>query len=239
MNLVLSEHERRVIGVLMEKSMAQPEYYPMTANAIVAACNQRNNRDPIMELDEVAVSATLDALRKRGLVEQILPAPGARTDRFRHKIDVCFGWGPRERAIVAELLLRGPQTPGELRSRGSRLTAFENLDAVHTVLEALRTCDPPVVAPLPREPGQSAIRFTHLFYPEGEIPTVAGVVPNTGRHESCEPPGMARPSPERVAGTTSSGRTDLARLEAELAELRSHLLQLARRIEALEAGRSS
>ncbi|HOW69681.1 MAG TPA: YceH family protein [Phycisphaerae bacterium] len=239
MNMMLSEHERRVIGVLLEKSMAQPEYYPMTAHAVVAACNQRNNRDPIMELDEVAVSATLDALRKRGLVEQILPAPGARTDRFKHKIDVCFGWGPRERAIVAELLLRGPQTPGELRSRGSRLVAFEDLDAIHTVLEALRTCEPPVVAPLPREPGQSAIRFTHLFYPEGEQPTVAHVVTTAGRCESCAPPGLVRPSVERAAGATSPGGGDLARLEAELAEWRSYLLELARRVEALEAGRNS
>lgn len=231
MEMTLNEHERRIIGVLMEKSMSQPEYYPMTANAIVAGCNQRNNRDPVMELDEVAVSATLDTLRRRGLVEQILPAPGARTDRFKHRIEVCYGWGPRERAIVAELLLRGPQTPGELRTRCSRFVAFEDLDAVHTVLEALRTCDPPVVAPLPREAGQSAIRFTHLFYPEGEQPAApsptgpneAGTATATAR-TACPPPGAA-----------SAVAADLQDLRAQMADLRNQLGQLALRIEAIEA----
>lgn len=223
MEMTLNEHERRIIGVLMEKSMSQPEYYPMTANAIVAGCNQRNNRDPVMELDEVAVSTTLDVLRKRGLVEQILPAPGARTDRFKHRIEVCFGWGPRERAIVAELLLRGPQTPGELRTRCSRFVAFEDLDAVHTVLEALRTYDPPVVTPLPREAGQSAIRFTHLFYPEGELPAV--------------PPPAAQNEPisSRPARATPPEAADIQDLRCQVAELRDQLSQLTRRIEVMEA----
>src|SRR3990167_6536643 len=105
--------ERRVLGVLIQKS----------------------NRDPEMELDEVSVGATLSDLRKRGLVEHIYPAPGARTDRFQHKIEAAFGWAARERAIMTELLLRGPQTVGELRTRCSRMAPFESIEIVSNVLD--------------------------------------------------------------------------------------------------------
>jgi hypothetical protein len=166
----LNEIERRVLGSLMEKSIASPEYYPMTENALVAACNQKQNRDPVMELDGEAVWSALESLRQRGLVSMVLPPPGARTNRFKHETEAHYGWPKRERAIMAELLLRGPQTVGELRTRCSRLVPFEDLEAVTIVLDNLAQRDPPMVAALPREPGRSAVRYTHLLYPPGEAP---------------------------------------------------------------------
>lgn len=109
--------ERRVLGVLLEKSLAQPSYYPMTLNAVVNACNQKSNRDPTMNLNEDAVWDALDALRERGLVARMLAGMSGRVDRFKHEAKTHFGWEKPQRAVMAELLLRGPQTVGELRSR--------------------------------------------------------------------------------------------------------------------------
>lgn len=239
MDQTFNEIERRVLGVLMEKAMTQPDYYPMTLNAITAGCNQRSNRDPVMALDEVAVQAALDALRQRGLVEHVLPAPGGRTDRFRHKVEARFSWSPRERAVVAELLLRGPQTSGELRTHCSRMVPFDSLDIVGNVLEMLRSADPPVVAPLPREPGRAAIRYTHLFYPEGEQPTVDSAPPAVSmapRTPAC-PPSEAAASIDRFPAASvevSHVQTQLDDLQAELAEVINELSELRRRIEAVE-----
>lgn len=169
--VVLDEFERRVLGVLMEKALAQPEYYPMTLNALVAACNQKQNRDPVMSLGENTIHDALERLRERHLVTLVFPAPGARTNRYKHEVDAVFGWQPRERVVVTELLLRGPQTAGELRTHCSRLMPFENLDAVSMVLDCLANYDPPVATALPREPGRSAIRFAHRLYPDDEQPS--------------------------------------------------------------------
>jgi len=213
--------ERRVLGVLIEKSMTQPEYYPMTANAIVAACNQKSNRDPVMELDEVAVDATLTALRKRGLVEQFFPAPGARTDRFKHKIEAAFGWGARERAIMTELLLRGPQTVGELRTHCSRMAPFEELETVSNVLDTLSRGESPVVAALPREPGRSAIRYTHLLYPEDEAVALAPSPPPT---TATPPTHAAAPGP--VGSEVHDLRAQIDALRNEVADLRREINEI-------------
>lgn len=216
--------ERRVLGVLMERSMTQPEYYPMTLNAVVVACNQKSNRDPLMELDEVSVNAALTDLRKRGLVEHIFPAPGARTDRFKHKIEAAFGWGARERAVMAELMLRGPQTVGELRTHCSRMAPFESLDIVSNVLESLGQGESPFVAPMPREPGRSAVRYRHLLYPEDEVPTELAAPLSPGLAE------QARLSP--VSPDTSSGiRQELEELRGQVAGLRREVDELKRRVE--------
>jgi len=201
--VVLDEFERRVLGVLMEKALAQPEYYPMTLNALVAACNQKQNRDPVMSLGEDTIHDALERLRERHLVTLVFPAPGARTNRYKHEVDAVFGWQPRERAVVTELLLRGPQTAGELRTHCSRLMPFENLDAVSMVLDCLANYDPPVATALPREPGRSAIRFTHRLYPDGEQP--AG-----DREDANVTPAMATQS-----ATAPAASPDLAaRIEA-------------------------
>ena len=215
----LSANERRVLGVLMEKAMTQPETYPMTANAITSGCNQKQNRDPVMSLDEDTVWDTLEALRERGLVTVVLPGPGARTKRFRHAADEHYRWQPRERAVMTELLLRGPQTVGELRQRCSRMMNFESLDAITAVLECLAQYDPPYVAAMPREPGRSAIRHTHLLYPENEQPQPATGSP-TGEAETPAQP--------------LENRADQATFSDEIADLREEVADLRRRLETIE-----
>ncbi len=230
----LQETERRVLGVLMEKSIAQPDYYPMTTNAVVAACNQKNNRDPIMELDDSGVDAALDELRKRGLVSVVLPAPGARTTRYRHETAGRFGWERRVSALMTELFLRGPQTPGELRSRASRLAAFENVDAVMTTLEHMQQSDPPLVKALPRQAGQSAVRYMHLLYPPEEMAAVEASAPSSvaGAAHVATRSESASESRSTAGGSLQAQvdelRAQVARLSAELEELRG-------RFSALEA----
>ena len=217
MQLTLNELERRVLGVLLEKSLAQPSYYPMTLNAIVAACNQKSNRDPLMHLDEDRVWDTLDVLRERGLVSRILAGMGSRVDRFRHEAKTALGWEKPQRAIMAELLLRGPQTVSDLRARCSRMCAFENSESVAAVLTSLSESDPPRVAPLPRGPGQSVVRFTHLLYPEAEQPSAA--------------PPITEPA-SRVE--TPPAIQDEETLRAELDRLHAAVADIQRRLEAIE-----
>lgn len=221
MEYELNGVERRVLGVLIEKARAQPEYYPMTVNAVVVACNQKTNRDPLMELDEATVDDTLEHLRQRGLTQLVLPAPGARTKRYRHLASSVFVWSPKDEAIMAELLLRGPQTAGELRTHCSRLVPFESMEIVTNVLEDLASRTPPLVAAMPRERGRSAIRYRHLLYPAGEEPAVAAALP--GETASSAPPGA-----ESLTST-------VGRLETEVAELRSQLDAIARRLASLES----
>ncbi|MCB9867096.1 MAG: YceH family protein [Phycisphaerales bacterium] len=231
MTTELNEIERRVLGALMEKSMANPEYYPMTENALVAACNQKQNRDPVMELDGEAVWSALESLRERGLVSMVLPAPGARTKRFKHEVEAHFGWPKRERAIMAELLLRGPQTTGELRTRCSRFAPFDDLEAVTLVLENLAQREPPMVATLPREPGRSAVRYAHRLYPADESPTAqAGGTLATAVLSGA--PSIAEGSAPAVqpgAARAGGGADEIAALRAEVAELRARLERLEQR----------
>lgn len=187
MDRTLNELERRIVGVLLEKSLTQPAYYPMTVSALVAAANQKTNREPVMDLDDEAVLDTLDELRERGLVTEIMATEGSRTNRYRHEVGAVFGWQQREKAVMTELLLRGPQTAGELRTRCSRMMPFEGLEAVSMVLDCLAKYDPPVTAPLPRVPGQSAIRHTHLLYPQEEQPETA-TTPTPGPSAPAPPP---------------------------------------------------
>lgn len=221
--IALNEIERRVLGALMEKSMASPEYYPMTENALVAACNQKQNREPVMELDGDAVWAALESLRERGLVGVVLPGPGARTKRYKHEVDAKFGWHKRERAVMTELLLRGPQTPGELRSRCSRMAPFDDLEAVTLVLDNLAQADPPMVTALPREPGRSAVRYAHQLYPEGELP--AGPAPRTPIAST----GCA------AAENSAGDGAEAARLAAEVARLRDAVEALTARLARVES----
>lgn len=227
--LVLNLVERRVLGVLLEKSLAQPEYYPMTLNAIVAACNQKNNRDPVMELDEDAVWHALEQLRQAGLVAKVLPAQGSRVDRFKHDVDAKLGWPKPQKAVMAELLLRGPQTVGELRTRASRMYAFENLEAVSAIIEWLSSQSPPLVAAMPRVVGQSAVRFAHQLCPADEAPAV-----ETARtpEPSGESPGG--PSTAGGGGSPSVLTEQLEGLQSEIAELHQAVAELRRRLDRLE-----
>src|SRR5262249_6381070 len=137
MNLKLDPIQRRVLGVLIEKSMTQPEYYPMTLASLTAGCNQRSNRDPVMSVSEGEVGRAVWELQQRSLVTQAEPQRGSRANRFRHEVESKLGWSTRDRAVMAELLLRGPQTAGELRGRASRMSPFESVTYVGELLVAL------------------------------------------------------------------------------------------------------
>jgi uncharacterized protein YceH (UPF0502 family) len=223
--VALNEIERRVLGVLIEKSLAQPTYYPMTLNAIIAGCNQKSNRDPVVELDEDTVWNALDALRERGFVSRILAGMGGRVDRFRHEVKTAFNWEKPQRAVMAELMLRGPQTLGELRTRCTRLYPFENADAVAAVVQMLCECDPPLVAASPRAPGQSAVRYAHRLYPAGEQPVVAEPQPAAATSLGVTADSRRAPGP---------ADSRLEAVEEQIAGLRETIAELGRRLAALE-----
>jgi uncharacterized protein YceH (UPF0502 family) len=162
------EIETRVLGALIEKELTTPEYYPLSLNALVNACNQKSNRDPVMSLDEAAVGQALRSLEKEGLAG---PADSmeSRVRKFEHRLQEAFNFDRREIAIVCELLLRGPQTPGELRSRAERMYAFEDLSQVLSTLQRLAQREPPVVKVLPRQPGTKEARYAHLLSGDVQI----------------------------------------------------------------------
>ena len=152
--------EARILGSLLEKQQTTPEYYPLTVNALQAACNQKSNRDPVMGVTELDVGVALERLKEQQLVWRIL---GGRSVRWEHNLDNLLEWEPPAKALMTLLLLRGPQTPGELRARSDRLRTFASLEEVEQVLSALANGPEPLVAELPRRPGQKEARWTHLM----------------------------------------------------------------------------
>jgi hypothetical protein len=212
----LNTIERRVLGVLIEKALAQPQYYPMTLNAIVAGCNQKSNRDPVLDLDEREVQAVVDGLMKRQLVLE-KSGFGSRVPKYQHLFcNTQFGslrFSPQGTAIVCELLLRGPQTPGELRTHAARLAPIRDVSEVETELEELMTRpDGPFVAKLPREPGRRESRYAQLF---GGAAALAEHVADTTR------------TPQPAAGVASLTER-VAALEVALAQLRREVEELRR-----------
>ena len=162
MELTLTNIECRVLGCLIEKEITTPEYYPLSLNALTLACNQKSNRDPVMEMSESETIAALDSLKSNLVWER--RSAGSRVLKYEHNCAGQWQFTPAEIAVVAELLLRGPQTPGELRSRGSRMHPFTGLDEVDLALQSLDSRDAgPFVAELPRMPGAREIRYMHLF----------------------------------------------------------------------------
>lgn len=159
----LNQIEARILGVLVEKQMSTPEYYPLTLNALINACNQKSNRDPVMNLDEAAVVEALDSLRKQHLVWQIM-THGSRTPKYEHNMKEVAAFSESQLAILCELMLRGPQTLGELRTRTARLTEFYGLsDVEHTLKRLMDHESGPFSVQLPRRPGHKENRYTHLF----------------------------------------------------------------------------
>ena len=154
--------EVRVLGSLIEKDITTPDYYPLSLNALLNACNQKNNREPVMALDEDAVRSALESLQAKRLAG---PASGAdsRVTKYEHRLQEAFNFDRRETAVLCVLLLRGAQTPGELRGRAERMYRFEALEDVHAALERLSQRQPPLVAVLPRQPGTKESRYIHLL----------------------------------------------------------------------------
>jgi uncharacterized protein YceH (UPF0502 family) len=212
--------ECRVLGALLEKEQTTPEYYPLTVNALVAACNQKTNREPVMELSEGEVTAALERLRKNVLVWS---SEGARSDRWRHALDRRWRLTPATKAVVTLLLLRGPQTPGELRGRSERLRRFATPAEVETALAELASGREPLARELPRAPGQKENRWTHLA---GEEAGAAGTSRAAG---ATAAPGAASTSFPTTPGAApaAAGPADLAArleaLEARVAELERRL----------------
>ncbi|HEX2666197.1 MAG TPA: YceH family protein [Candidatus Acidoferrum sp.] len=162
MNITLNEVECRILGSLLEKEVTTPEYYPLSLNALVNACNQKSNRDPVMNLDEAVVRQTLRSLEGQSLVRSVSPAD-SRVTKYEHRLQEAFNFYRHEIAILCLLLLRGPQTPGELRSRSERMHSFDDLSAVQSSLQHLMKREPPLVKPLARQPGTKETRYAHLL----------------------------------------------------------------------------
>ncbi|ESS68273.1 hypothetical protein UPF0502 [Methyloglobulus morosus KoM1] len=164
MQMNLSLYETRVIGCLIEKAITTPDQYPLSLNALVNACNQKSNRDPVLELKEVTVQDTVDGLIKKFLVSR---GYGSRVTKYQHRFcNSEFGTlqlSENATAIICELFLRGPQTPGELRSRTERLCKFGDVNEVEAELASLMAREEPLVVKLPREPGKRESRYAHLF----------------------------------------------------------------------------
>src|SRR5580698_10786497 len=162
MPLLLTDVEVRVLGALIEKDITTPDYYPLSLNALVNACNQKNNREPVMTLDEAAVRDALGSLQEKRLAG---PDRGAdsRVTKFEHRLQEVFNFDRREIAVLCVLLLRGAQTPGELRGRAERMYRFESLEDVVATLDRLSRREPPLVAVLARQPGTKEARSMHLL----------------------------------------------------------------------------
>jgi uncharacterized protein len=190
MELSLTETEGRVLGSLIEKDITTPEYYPLSLNALVNACNQKSNRDPVMQLHEDAVRNALAALHERRLAG---PAGGAdsRVPKYEHRLQEVFNFTRPEIAVLCVLLLRGPQTPGELRGRSERIHRFEALDDVQSALQKLMQRDPALVKVLPRQPGTKEARWAHLL--SGDVaPEAAQTARTDGDRSSGDGERLAR-----------------------------------------------
>jgi uncharacterized protein YceH (UPF0502 family) len=162
MNILLNEVEARVLGSLIEKELTTPAYYPLSLNALVNACNQKSNRDPFMNLDEDAVREALRGLHKKELAGPADDMVG-RVTKYEHRLQEAYNFTRHETAILCELLLRGPQTPGELRSRADRMHKFDDLGIVQSTVQRLMKREPPLVKLLPRQPGTKEARYAHLL----------------------------------------------------------------------------
>lgn len=211
MNL-LNETEVRVVGSLVEKQLTTPEYYPLTLNALMHACNQISNRDPAVSYDEKTVAQAVESLREKNLA-YVFYGSDSRVPKYKHVMTEIFHLSPAELALMCVLMLRGAQTIGELRGRTSRMYEFADLAEVESTLDGLTTReDEPLVMKLPRQPGQKDSRYAHLLAGEIEVEEQAAAV--------------RVPRAERAVLEVRAENEKLARLEAEVAALRGELTEL-------------
>src|ERR1700761_9692316 len=165
---VLNDIEIRVLGSLMEKSRTTPDYYPMTLNSLTAACNQKSSRKPVVQYEEDTVAEALNTLKKRGLISTATGG-SIRSIKYKHNFAIVFPVIPAEVAVICLLMLRGPQTPGELNTNSGRLYEFESIEDVQAVLERLSSPEMPFLVQLPRRPGQKEVRYAHLLSGTPEV----------------------------------------------------------------------
>lgn len=207
----LNEIEVRVLGSLLEKEITTPDYYPLSLHALINACNQKSNREPVMALDESAVRDALDSLNEKGLSGQVSSAD-SRVPKFAHRLQEVFNFDRREAAALCVLLLRGPQTPGELRGRTERMYRFDDLAAVESALSRLTEREPPLVKKLARQPGTKESRYAHLL---------AGDVEEWSAPEEAQPTSV----------TAAQDEQRMARLEAEVESLRKEIGNLREQLQ--------
>jgi len=215
--VILTEIETRVLGSLVEKDITTPDYYPLSLNALVNACNQKNNRDPVMTLDESSVRDALTSLQEKRLAG---PASGAdsRVTKFEHRLQEAFNFDRRETAVLCVLLLRGPQTPGELRSRSDRMYHFDALEDVISTLDRLSQREPPLARMLPRQPGTKESRYAQLL--SGEPAEQISVA-------HTQAPSAAHSSVDRIAALEE----EVSRLRDEVSEIQQQLASFRKQFE--------
>ena len=205
MNLILNAAEARVLGALVEKDITTPDYYPLSLNALINACNQKNNREPVTNFDEETVRLALRNLSEKRLAGSASGAD-SRVTKYEHRLQEVFNFTRPETAILCVLLLRGPQTPGELRGRTERMHRFEDLDEVLSGLQQLMRREPPLAKALGRRPGTKEIRYAHLL---------------SGDVEAWEPPA------ETASFSGSSAESErIAQLEEQVAGLQKEVAEL-------------
>jgi uncharacterized protein YceH (UPF0502 family) len=211
-NIVLNEMEARVLGALLEKEITTPDYYPLSLNSLVNACNQKSNRDPVMNLDEDSVRNALRTLHDNSLARSV-SAADSRVTKYEHRLQETFNFDRREAALVCELLLRGPQTPGELRMRAERMHQFNDLSEAQSALQRLMNREPPLVKVLARQPGTKESRYIHLL--SGDAKPVSSTA---GR--------------EAPAAREREKIDEFSRLSSEMAELRRDMADLKQQFAA-------
>jgi uncharacterized protein YceH (UPF0502 family) len=213
---ILSTNESRVLGSLIEKELTTPDYYPLSLNALVNACNQINNRQPVLALSEVDVKAALESLRDKRLAV-VVSGGDNRVLKYAHRAGDHLELPRPELALVCELLLRGPQTPGELRGRAARMHAFADLPDVLTRLASLASRTPPLVVMLARQPGARESRYAHLL--SGPVENVAPASNSEVARASTPVSAVRPPDPDRLAQLEA----EVAALKAEVAALKARL----------------
>ena len=205
-----SAEEVRVLGVLIEKSRITPDNYPLSVNAIMQGSNQTTSRDPVMHLDETRIQDALDSLQQHKLVTQRDQA-SARVAKYEHQIRLRFSLPPPEQAVLATLMLRGPQTAGEIRQRSERMHGFASIDEVDSVLTHLAEKYPPLVCALPRQPGTKETRYMHLMSGEPTEEMLAAATTGTSRAAAAT----------SVAGELEALRAEIKTLREEFEQFRA------------------
>lgn len=214
----LTPVETRILGCLLEKERTTPENYPLSLNSVVAACNQTTNRDPVVAWDEKTIETGLNSLREKKLATVVFGA-GSRVQKYRHNLLDHFDLERHETALLCVLLLRGPQTPGELRARAERMVAFNSLQEVEACLEELGKGDAPLVRILPARPGQKERRYVQLISGEPPAEPEAGF--------AASPRELSPPPPSRI----ETIEKELASVKTELHQLREEFAAFRRQFE--------
>jgi uncharacterized protein len=228
MEIKITDVEARVLGALIEKEITTPEYYPLSLNALVNACNQKSNREPVMELDEDAVVAAMRALEKKEFAGAA-NTTDSRVRKYEHRLQEVFNFTRPETAVLCVLLLRGAQTPGEIRGRAERLHHFEALEDVQLALGKLMKREPVMAAVLPRQPGTKESRYLELMSGDAGAVVVAARAEAFTQHVENHAPAAregAAGGDDRGAGVAARDGGRVARLETEVAELRREVAAL-------------